>query len=187
MAALLFAGSFLRAANTNGAPPEVPEAKRTDLGLYITAAEAYGKWQADPNNVKIIDVRTPEEYIFIGHPAMAWNVPLKFIHHNWDPEANKPVMTTNANFVDQVKKVAQPDDVVLVTCRSGQRSAPAVNLLAQAGFSKAYSVIDGFEGDKVKDPANVFKGQRKKNGWRNSGLPWTYDLDPKLMYHADEN
>ena len=33
-------------------------------------------WEADPENVKILDVRTPEEYLFVGHPPMAWKIPL---------------------------------------------------------------------------------------------------------------
>ena len=28
-------------------------------------------WQADPENVTILDVRTPEEFLFVGHPPMA--------------------------------------------------------------------------------------------------------------------
>jgi rhodanese-related sulfurtransferase len=182
--AVLLAGVTTAQAD-DGSGAHVPESKQTENGLYVTAVEAYQQWKADPDGVKIIDVRTPEEYIFIGHPAMAWNIPLKFIHHKWDPLAKKPVMTTNEEFVAQVKRIARPGDTLLVTCRSGQRSAPAVDLLSAAGFTKSYSVIDGFEGDKVKDPDNVFKGQRKKNGWRNAGLPWTYDLDPDLMYQAD--
>ncbi len=27
-----------------------------------------------------------------------------------------------------------------------------------------------------------FDGKRMKNGWKNSGAPWTYELDPELMY-----
>ena len=50
---------------TNDLPPEN---KQTTLGLYVTAAEAYQMWKVDPERVKIIDVRTPEEYAFIGHP-----------------------------------------------------------------------------------------------------------------------
>jgi hypothetical protein len=42
-------------------------------------------------------------------------------------------------------------------------------------------VIDGFEGDLVKDPASVFVGQRLVNGWKNSGCPWTYQLTPDRM------
>jgi hypothetical protein len=37
------------------------------------------------------------------------------------------------------------------------------------------------EGDLVDDPQSVFHGKRMKNGWKNSGLPWTYDLDPEKM------
>jgi hypothetical protein len=44
-----------------------------------------------------------------------------------------------------------------------------------------YSITDGFEGDAVTDEESVFVGQRLKNGWKNSGLPWTYALDSKLL------
>ena len=37
------------------------------------------------------------------------------------------------------------------------------------------------EGSQVKDPDSVFDGMRMKNGWKNSGLPWTYDIDPARM------
>ena len=37
------------------------------------------------------------------------------------------------------------------------------------------------EGGRVDDPDSVFDGMRMKNGWKNSGLPWTYDLDPTRM------
>ena len=38
--------------------------------LYVTAAQAYEIWKAAPDKVKVIDVRTPEEYAFVGHPEM---------------------------------------------------------------------------------------------------------------------
>ncbi len=40
---------------------ELPKAKQTTLGLYVTAAQAYEMWKAAPETVKVIDVRTPEE------------------------------------------------------------------------------------------------------------------------------
>jgi rhodanese-related sulfurtransferase len=181
--------SLISVANTRralgadaAAATEIPANKQTTLGLYVTAKEAYQRWQADPRGVKIIDVRTPEEYIFVGHPEMAWNVPLKFIEYRLDADTKKPVMRTNPKFLEQVKQIAAPDEVVLVTCRSGQRSGPAVNLLAEAGYRKAYTVVDGVEGDKVNDPTSAAHGQRLKNGWKNAGIPWTYSLDPKLVY-----
>ncbi len=45
--------------------------KQTVLELHVTAQEAYARWKAAPEKVKIIDVRTPEEQLFVGHPAMA--------------------------------------------------------------------------------------------------------------------
>ena len=57
----------------------------------------------------------------------------------------------------------------------------AVNLLAEAGFKNAYNIIDGMEGDLVEDPDSMFVGKRMKNGWKNAGVPWTYDVDPDLV------
>lgn len=54
----------------------LPKAKQTALGLYATAKKAYEKWKVEPEKVKIIDVRTPEEFLFVGHPIMAWKIPL---------------------------------------------------------------------------------------------------------------
>ena len=83
----------------------------------------------------------------------------------------------NPDFVALVKERFSEDDTLLVTCRSGGRGAMAVNALAAAGFTKAYNILDGMEGDRVHDPDSVFDGMRRKNGWQMSGLPWTYDLD----------
>jgi rhodanese-related sulfurtransferase len=71
--------------------------------------------------------------------------------------------------------------MLLVMCRSGPRGAMAINLLAKAGFTNVYNITDGMEGDAVKDPNSVFNGQRLVNGWKNSGLPWTYEINPERM------
>jgi rhodanese-related sulfurtransferase len=44
----------------------------------VTAAEAYAMWKADPEGVKILDVRMVEEYVFLGHAAMAISIPVAF-------------------------------------------------------------------------------------------------------------
>jgi rhodanese-related sulfurtransferase len=161
--------------------PEIPESKQTTLGLYVTAGEAFAKWKADPENVKILDVRTIEEFIFIGHAEMAWNIPFAVQTHEWDSEKKHFAMKPDPDFVSRVKAVFTPDDVLLVTCRSGGRSAMSVNLLAEAGFKNVYNIIDGMEGDMVEDPGNIFHGKRMKNGWKNSGSPWTYDISPERV------
>jgi hypothetical protein len=63
---------------------QIPKKKQTVLGLYATSAEAYDKWQATPDKVKLLDVRTPEEFIFVGHPEMAQCIPLGFQSYRWD-------------------------------------------------------------------------------------------------------
>ena len=37
---------------------------------------------------------------------------------------------------------------------------------------------------KVDDPDSAYHGKRMKNGWKNSGVPWTYDCDPALLWTA---
>jgi rhodanese-related sulfurtransferase len=161
---------------------QLPERKRTTLGLYVTAKEAYEMWKGDPKRVKIVDVRTPEEYIFVGHPEMARNVPVLFVKYQWNAEKNEPVVAPNPDFVARVKSVFGSTDAILVMCRSGGRSALAANALIKAGFSKVYNIIDGMEGDKVDDPGSVYHGKRMKNGWKNSGSPWTYEVNPDLLW-----
>ena len=158
----------------------LPKAKQTSLGLYVTAAQAYEMWKTAPDKVKVIDVRTPEEFAFVGHPEMAWNVPVGFVSYQRTGGKFTYAPQMNAAFVAQVKEIAQPADVLLVTCRSGGRGAMAVNQLAAAGFTQAYNIVDGIEGDTVDDPESVFHGKRMKNGWKNSA-PWVYGVDPEKI------
>ena len=162
--------------NTN-----IPKEKQTVLGLYVTAKEAYEKWKAEPGNIQIVDVRTPEEYLFVGHAAMAWNIPVAAQTYKWDAAKGQFPMKPLSDFIYRVAEVAKPEDTILVMCRSGGRSAIAVNRLAETGFTHVYNITDGMEGDAVTDPKSVFVGQRLVNGWKNSGLPWTYKLTPDRM------
>jgi rhodanese-related sulfurtransferase len=159
---------------------QLPKGKQTTLGLYVTAVQAYEKWKAAPDQVKVIDVRTPEEYAFIGHPEMAWNIPFAFVTYQRKDGKTEYGQKMNSDFVAEVKTIAGPTDTLLLFCRSGDRSAMAVNNLAVAGFKNVYTIIDGFEGDKVTDPESVFYGKRMRNGWKNSA-PWVYDIDPEKI------
>jgi rhodanese-related sulfurtransferase len=153
---------------------QIPEAKQTALGLYVTSAEAYEKWQAAPEKVTLLDVRTPEEFIFVGHPEKAWCIPLGFQSYRWDDLKGHYDLDVNSEFVAQVQERFPPGETLLLMCRSGGRSAMAVNLLAQAGYTDAWNITDGMEGD-------LDEGKRTKNGWKNAGVPWTYEVDPKRL------
>ena len=63
-----------------------------------------------------------------------------------------------------------------MNCQRKNKRSPDYNV---------YNIIDGMEGDLVKDETNVFNGQRMVNGWKNSGCPWTYHLAPELMVLPD--
>jgi rhodanese-related sulfurtransferase len=171
---------FLSVAIAADAPKD--EKKRTSVGKYATAAEAYEMWSANPKTVKIVDVRTQEEYVFVGHPPMACNIPSKLWTGKWDAEKKSYVLEDNPQFEALVKTKSGSGITVIVMCRSGHRSAAAVERLAKAGLTNVYNMIDGFEGDVVKDNDSYYKGKRIFNGWRNSGAPWTYALDPALIY-----
>ena len=179
---LAYSYSLFAAPSTSGQETrmELPKEKQTTLGLYVTAAQAYEKWKAAPDSVKVIDVRTPEEYAFVGHAEMAWNIPVAFVTYQRKDGKTEYGARPNPDFVAEVKKLTQPTDTLLLMCRSGGRSAMAINQLAAAGFKNVYNITDGFEGDKVDDPGSVFLGKRMRNGWKNSA-PWTYGIDPEKL------
>lgn len=165
----------------------VPEAKRTQAGRYLTAAEVPGFLQAQGGAARILflDVRTRAEAIYVGM-ATGVDALVPFVEHqelmtDWDVQRNSYRLEPLQDFVPEVRRrLAQKGltkaDVVVLICRSGDRSARAANRLADDGFAQVWSVIDGFEGDMGKD------GRRTVNGWKNAGLPWSYKLERERMY-----
>jgi len=95
----------------------------------------------------------------------------------------------NTGFKSQVKAEIEALDVdqndpIIVMCRSGAtRSAPAVDVITDMGYSEVYSVTDGFEGSKLEDGDS--RGVRAKDGWRNSGLPWSYKINPDVVWKPE--
>ena len=161
--------------------------KQTRLGLYMSAEEAYRHTVDNRENTLFVDVRTPSELNYLGTVSVIdAHVPLVFMDTTaWHDRKHRYKRAKNPNFVSDVdaaleKKGLNKNDTVIVMCRSGSRSARAVNLLAEAGYTKVYNLVDGYEGSKAKDGPD--KGQRTVNGWKNAGLPWTYSLDKAYMY-----
>ena len=166
---------------------EIPDSNKTALGLYVMPKEAYAMWQENPKEVHILDVRTFEEYTFVGHLEMAKNIP--FIFPKYDPKGpslpGRPpgcYGEINPDFLVSVKEFFTPTDTILIYCATGARGAMAVNILAQAGFENVYNIVTGLEGDRVDDPGSVYHGKHMRNGWKNAGLPWGYGFHPDLMW-----
>lgn len=161
--------------------------KQTTLGLYMTSQQAYDHMMKDMDNTLFLDVRTPAELNYLGVTSvMDANVPTHMMDGSaWDDKKSRYRRKPNDTFVADVDarmkaKGLKKSDMVILICRSGKRSAKAVDMLAKDGYTKVFSVVDGYEGDKLKEGDN--KGRRIKDGWKNAGLPWTYSMDKDLMY-----
>ncbi len=165
----------------------LPESKHTTPGLYITAAEA-GRVLEEQDNVALVDVRAPSEIMLIGYATpTAASLPSRII----DPEINEASkndtyeMVKNPDFEAEFQAWLDSDaardvEIVMISCRSGGRSAAAIERLVEAGVDlPIYNMIDGFEGDKSDE------GVRDVNGWRNAGLSWTYDIRDGLRPDLD--
>ena len=167
---------------------DLPKKKRTSLELYMTPVDAYEFLKEKGDKTLFLDVRTRTEVNFLGMPTIAdANVPYMVMNewYAWNAKKNSFKMEVNSDFADSVAKRMQEkglskSDPVILTCRSGSRSAKAADLLASLGYTNVYTIVSGFEGDKVKE--GPLKGQRAKNGWKNSDLPWTYKLQVAKMY-----
>lgn len=105
----------------------------------------------------LIDVRTPQEWNYVGIPMMP-----AMIRASWPPPPETP------DFVHTIKSMGVSVDAqVYLICRSGVRSAHAAAELTQAGFTHCYNVAEGFEGDRDR------QGHRGTiGGWKVAGLPW---------------
>jgi rhodanese-related sulfurtransferase len=172
-------------------PSSVPSAKRTKLNQYLTSQEAAEFVAKNASKTLFLDVRTSSELAFVGMPTLAdANVPymIQPAFPVWDSNRANFKLEANPDFLPEVRrrlsaKGLTPDDTIVLICRSGDRSAAASNLLAEAGFKNVYSVVDGFEGDVATEGPKT--GQRVVNGWKNAGAPWTYKLDQAKMYKLD--
>lgn len=161
----------------------VPEKKKTILGLYMTAKQAYATVSKYSEKILFVDTRTSEEINFLGMPTLVdASIPYMQIPEwkGWDEKSRSLKLETNPDFASRVaqwlnKKGLNKGDMVILMCRSGDRSAKAADLLANMGYTQVYSVLDGFEGDMAD--AGPEKGKRAVNGWKNAKLPWSYGLD----------
>lgn len=91
----------------------------------------------DEGSHKYLDVRTPEEYK-AGHVDGATNIPLMLnVGHT---------MTHNDDFLAQVQtKIPQKETPLVVGCKSGKRSAAAIEKLSAAGYTDLTNLTGGYD------------------------------------------
>jgi len=108
----------------------------------------------------LVDVRTTEERKFVGHVPDS-------LHVAW---ATGTALTRNPRFVRELEAKTGKHAPILLLCRSGKRSVLAAEAAAAAGFTQAYNVLEGFEGE-----IDEHRHRGGADGWRHRGLPWVQD------------
>ena len=97
-----------------------------------------------------VDVRTVTEFVE-GHVPGAVNVPL--LEHN--PASG--MMEPNPQFLSVMESTFARDARLILGCRSGGRSAMAVELLQRFGYGNARNMVGGFIGGEDSF-GNVIRG-----------------------------
>lgn len=177
----------LSAMDINKASTPKKKKAQTTLGLYVTAKDA-GDYLSKNKNATLIDVRSPSEVMFIGS-ASRTDIYVPFMtldSSSYEKKYSNYAMKKNKYAIKEIiyeldKKGAKKDDPIFVTCRSGSsRAAPVVNQLAENGYTNVWTIVDGFEGGKVKE--GKYKGERVKDGWLHSGLDWTWKVPAEKLW-----
>lgn len=162
------------------------EAETSDpFGLSATETHALIKQGETP--MLFVDVRDPSEIQFTGFTdAIDANIPFLTVDPTrFNASGTGLLMERNPDFASGVAAALADhglsrDALIVTMCRSGsQRGMPSASFLRQQGFPNAKYVIHGFQGDPVVDGNQA--GMRLKNGWQNSGLPWSPDIDSKKI------
>lgn len=163
---------------------------KTPFELYLDPQEAYDLKMSNPHKVIFIDSRSQAELHFSGMPETAdVNIPYTFSTTKWKMKRDGIHGTfrrrNNFYFTEAVENYIEingftKNSPIIIQCTSGVRAPYAAKALHNAGFSKVYIQVEGYEGGKAKSGPN--KGKRVVDGWKNAGLPWSYHLLPKKMY-----
>ena len=169
---------------------EVREKWHTPFDLYLSAKEAYAMKTSRPDQVLFIDVRTRPEVHYIGiADQVDANIPYRFDTPNWQTKSDGIRGTfrksRNPDFETAIEyalrsKGLDKNSPVIIMCTSGSRAPYAARALHKAGFREVYTQVEGFEG--VKATSGEHEGKRVVAGWKNEGLPWSYDLIAAKMY-----
>lgn len=129
----------------------------------LTPTEAHRLLASEPG-ANLVDVRTQAELAYVGLPDLA-DIGKPVLTVQWQ---NFPEGELNNTFVAELTAMGlDPDQPVAFLCRSGGRSRAAARAATAAGYTRAYNIAEGFEGDV--DP----HGHRgRTGGWKFAGLPW---------------
>ena len=151
--------------NTSDKAPAGWQMNDGDYAGDVTAAVAWDVLESDPAAV-LVDVRTEIEWTLIGKPDLQ-PIGKEPVYLQW-----VTMQGPNQSFVDELQaalaeRQVSMDAAIYFMCQSGGRSKIAAKQCTELGYSKAFNIAEGFEGD--------LDDQQHRNsisGWKVSGLPW---------------
>ena len=133
----------------------------------VSCAQCWEALQKNKNAL-LIDVRTNAEWSYVGLPDIS-STGKEIILVVWQ---QFPQMSVNPSFSKQVGELVKAAGCdaqaeLYFLCRSGVRSIAAAEAVTADGFSNAFNVLGGFEGNPDE---NGHRGNLQ--GWKSDGLPW---------------
>jgi len=133
----------------------------------VSCTECYSVLKEDAG-AQLIDVRCSAEWNFVGVPDLQ-QIEKQPLLVEWQVY---PVMDIDHEFADKVINHLEAlnvskDTPIYFLCRSGVRSQSAASELTSAGYTKAFNVLNGFEGAPDGE-----KHRGKIGGWKFDTLPW---------------
>lgn len=133
----------------------------------VNALEAFEIMKNDPN-VIYLDVRSVPEFEQ-GHPEKARNIPIIDLVPGMG-------MVPNPDFTKVVEANIPKDATILVGCKSGGRSARAIEIMTQMGYQNLSNVRTGFVGSMD------MTGRITEPGWSMLDLPQCKACEDSASY-----
>lgn len=130
----------------------------------VSVTEAWALLSREPD-AQLIDVRTAAEWNFVGLPDLS-GLGRRLHCIEWQ---GFPGGAPNTHFIEETTAAigGGKDTPLLFLCRSGVRSRAAAVAMTGMGYTKAFNIAGGFEGD-----LDDTRHRGKSNGWKAAGLPW---------------
>lgn len=131
----------------------------------VTPGEAWATLSVEAD-ARLVDVRTEVEWKLIGQPDLS-SIDQQPIYLQW-----VTMQGPNSEFVAELEAALRETDTprdapIFFICQSGGRSKIAAMQCTSLGYTRAYNIAEGFEGD-----LDEHKHRNSVSGWKVAGLPW---------------
>ncbi|MDJ0928605.1 MAG: rhodanese-like domain-containing protein [Gammaproteobacteria bacterium] len=138
-------------------------------GPYAGDVAVRDAWEVLTENptAVLVDVRTQVEWNLIGRPDLS-SIGQEPLYLDWVSMYGKEPGFPGALQAALEQRGVARDTPIYFMCQSGGRSKVAAMQCTELGYTAAYNIAEGFEGD-----LDEHQHRNSVNGWKVSGLPWT--------------